>query len=347
MPPLRGVRGDSRTKERPPQRSRLRRVGPAAILTRAADGCKRRGNDLAVPRGPREVRDINGLHKGLGNNRPIDIQDVSERLPKPSFSAPQKPDLIVDNGDLPAVARDLRDHLAKSGRLFDRGVPVKVVQPGDGSLPIAERLTVNRAVVEAHDVCRPVKAEGDTLVPVTLPNRVARMYLDMSGEWSLPPLTGITTAPALAEDGAVRTAEGYDRSTGLWCARLPKLRMPERPSRVEAEAALRTLRAAFLTFPFADAPRKKDSGLSLEVLDVVQPPGLDESSFLVALITAACRSSLPLAPGFLVRAPEISGAGTGKGLLVRSICAIAFASSHALSPRVAIGKNSTSGSRPI
>jgi hypothetical protein len=39
---------------------------------------------LAVPRGPREVRDINGLNKGLGENRPIDIQDVSERLPKPS-----------------------------------------------------------------------------------------------------------------------------------------------------------------------------------------------------------------------------------------------------------------------
>ena len=39
---------------------------------------------MAVPRGPREVRDINGLNKGLGENRPIDIQDVSERLPKPS-----------------------------------------------------------------------------------------------------------------------------------------------------------------------------------------------------------------------------------------------------------------------
>ena len=44
----------------------------------------------------------------------------------------------------------------------------------------------------------------------------------------------------------------------------------------------------------------------------------------MALMTAACRPNLPLAPGFLVRAPEISGAGTGKGLLVRSICAIAF-----------------------
>jgi hypothetical protein len=31
-----------------------------------------------------------------------------------------------------------------------------------------------------------------------------------------------------------------------------------------------------------------------------------------------------LAPGFLIEAPALSGAGTGKGLLVRAICAIAF-----------------------
>lgn len=37
-----------------------------------------------------------------------------------------------------------------------------------------------------------------------------------------------------------------------------------------------------------------------------------------------CRPSLPLAPGVLVSAPSISGAGSGKGLLVRAICEIAF-----------------------
>jgi hypothetical protein len=240
------------------------------------------------------------------------------------FAAGEKPDLIVDSGDLPAVARDLRDLLAESGRLFDRGVPVKVVQPADGGPPIAERLTVNRVVVEAHNVCRPVKPQGDVLVPVTLPNRLARMYLDLSGEWALPPLAGISTAPVLALDGTVQTAEGYDQSTGLWCASVPKLQIPEHPSRAQAEAALRILREKFRTFPFADGLRRKDTALGLEVLDLDELPGHDESTFLVGLLTAVCRPNLWLAPGFLVRAPEISGAGTGKGLLVRSICAIAF-----------------------
>jgi hypothetical protein len=58
-------------------------------------------------------------------------------------------------------------------------------------------------------------------------------------------------------------------------------------------------------------------------VDLTKPAGLDESSFLAALVTAVCRQSLDLAPGFLCDAPNFSGAGTGKGLLVKAICVIA------------------------
>jgi len=236
----------------------------------------------------------------------------------------EKPDLIVDIGDLPATAREVRDLLAQSRFLFDRGVPVKVVPSADGGPPIAIRLTASRVVVEAHRLCRPIKLVDDEPVQVTLPNRVTRMYLEMDGEWGLPPLAGICTAPLLTSEGCVRAAEGYDRAASVWCASVPALQIPEHPARAEAEAALRLLRETFRTFPFADAARRIDSKLGVGVVDLDQAPGLDESSFLVGLLTAVCRPSLWLAPGFLVRAPEISGAGTGKGLLVRSICATAF-----------------------
>jgi hypothetical protein len=141
----------------------------------------------------------------------------------------------------------------------------------------------------------------------------------------LPPAArGITTTPLLSWDGSVRAAEGYDHATSLWCANVPILRMPRRPTYAQAQAALRLLRETFRTFPFSDAPRRQDEALGVEVVDLDQRPGADESTFLVGLLTAICRPSLWLAPGFLVRAPEISGAGTGKGLLVHSICAIAF-----------------------
>ena len=128
----------------------------------------------------------------------------------------------------------------------------------------------------------------------------------------------------LAADGCIRDVEGYDRETGLWCCRVPKLVVPERSSFEDAKIALRRLRASFKTFPFADAIRRYDPDLRVDVVDLAEPPGRDESSFLVGLLTAICRPSLWLAPGFLVEAPALSGAGTGKGLLVRSICAVAF-----------------------
>jgi hypothetical protein len=224
-----------------------------------------------------------------------------------------KPDLIVDNGDLPATAHALCDLLAQSGCLFERGVPVKVVASPDGGPPTAIRLTADRVVLEAHRLCRPVKQVCDEVVPVTLPPRVARLYLLMDGERSLPPLAGISTAPLLSWDGSVRAAEGYDHATSLWCANAPTLRMPDRPIRANAEAGLRLLRETFRTFPFADAERRIEPELGIEVVNLDQRPGTDESTFLVGLLTAICRPSLWLAPGLLVRAPEISGAGTGKG----------------------------------
>src|SRR5262249_61458753 len=47
------------------------------------------------------------------------------------------PDLLVDSGNLPGVAKAVRDLLAKSGSLFDRGVPVRLVPPANGGSPTA------------------------------------------------------------------------------------------------------------------------------------------------------------------------------------------------------------------
>ena len=237
----------------------------------------------------------------------------------------QKPELVIHGGNLPATAEALRDLLAASGRLFDRGLPVRVIRPVDGSPPSAVPLTKHNVVIEAHRLCQPVKmsADGDR-IQVTLPDRVAQMYLDMSGEWHLPSLAGVSTSPLLSADGSVRVADGYDSATGLWCCNVPKLKLPAQPSRADAEAALAQLRQAFCTFPFADASRRWDASLAVEVVDVTGPPERDESAFLIALLTAVCRASLWLAPGLLLSAPAVSGAGTGKGLLVPAICTIAF-----------------------
>src|SRR5262249_16446577 len=116
---------------------------------------------------------------------------------------------------------------------------------------------------------------------------------------------------------------GYDAQSGLWCHAIPNITIPAEPTNNDAESALKKLRGLFRTFPFADAARLSDPDLSIEVVDLIKPAGLDESSFLAALSTAVCRQSLDLAPGFLGDAPNFSGAGTGKGLLVKAICVTA------------------------
>ena len=126
-------------------------------------------------------------------------------------SGGNKPVLVIHSGDLPAAACALRDLFAAAGDLFDRDMPVRVVQPAGGGPMLAVRLTVNNVVVEAHRLCQPVKLDGEgKQVPVTLPERVAKMYLDMVGEWGLPSLAGISTAPLLAGDGGIRDTVGYD-----------------------------------------------------------------------------------------------------------------------------------------
>jgi hypothetical protein len=238
-----------------------------------------------------------------------------------SATAP-KPQLIIHGGNLPATVCALRDLYATSSALFDRGGPVQVIKPADGSVPMVVPLTRHGVVMEAHRLCEPVKRDRQgNFVPVTLPERVAQMYLDMN-DWNLPPLAGISTAPLLSSDGSVRMVEGYDSETDLWCANLLPVDLPTRPTMDDASNALEVLRHEFRTFPFADAIRRRE-GL-LDVVDLNHAPGQDESAFLIALMTAVCRPSLRLAPGFLINAPSISGSGSGKGFLVRAINAIAY-----------------------
>lgn len=251
----------------------------------------------------------------------------------PTNATPADPrgrtDLFVDRADLPDTAAELAGLLARRPMLFDRGGPVRLAMDTQAGRLIATPLDLNGVVNECHAVARPwtyVQARGGRTErqDVTLPDRVARLYLDRRGAWQLRPLDGIASAPLLAEDGSARAAEGYDPHSRLWCENTPAVDVPTCPDEADARAALAQLRGRFRTFAFADARRVLVPGCPVPVVDVAKPPGLDESTALAALLTAVCRPSLHLAPGLAVVAPSYSGAGSGKGKLVRSICAVAF-----------------------
>jgi hypothetical protein len=248
---------------------------------------------------------------------------LSTQWPAKERRDDEKPELLIDASDYPRAARQIRDLLASDRCIVERGTPMKVVKTEEGP-PKLTPLTADQIVLEVHRLCRPVKvASNSKRLPTTLPSRVARMYLAMSGEWNLPTLAGFSTAPVLASDGSIRAVDGYDPRTRLWCANVQPLQIPDVPNRADAEAAFHRLRQTFQSFPFADSVRRPDSG-GVDVVDLDHLPGYDESAFLVGLMTAVCRPSLPLTPGLSIRAPEISGSGTGKGLLASAISVIAY-----------------------
>jgi hypothetical protein len=239
-----------------------------------------------------------------------------------------KPDnglpVLVIGHEPTAVAKDLAKLIAQGEHYFFNGnAPVRVaVEIND--MPRAIEVTPENVRVLGHEISNPVKHTNQGIKPAEIKTDVANIYLNgLEGRWGLKRFAGIATTPILNDDGTIRSMNGYDPATGLWCHNIPDLDIPERPGRQEATAALLRIRHTFRTFAFADAVRMQDHELGVEVVEPSSPAGLDESSSIAAMLTAACRPSLKTAPGFLCNAPALSGAGTGKGLFVKAICIIA------------------------
>jgi hypothetical protein len=206
-------------------------------------------------------------------------------------SADRRPRLKIDRNHPERTVADLRDILAKSGRLYDRGTPVRVVFDQSLGGSVAHSMSADSLALETHFACQPYAhaiVNGAWMErDAPLPPQMARMYLGWRGEWGLPPLNGVTTTPLLFEDGSIRAARGYDTATGLWCERVPDLGdlVALRPTRPQAEAALAVIRDAFKTFCFADA-RTISGSDGVSIVDLRKTPGMDESSFLTALLGA-------------------------------------------------------------
>ena len=260
-------------------------------------------------------------------------KDKDKRNPEPPIVLRDvlagKPELIVHTADLTVTARALAKLLAQQcNNLFLHADRPVLVIPADDGIPTIRPLSCNEIIIAAHKVCQPVKPNPRR--EVTLPDKVAELYLAMPDEWRLRELAGVTTGPILHADGSIRTAPGYDDETRCLCCCNLTLTMPDKPSIDDAKRALATLRHSFRTHAFADRVTVPEEfsidsrSVKNDVVNLEQAPGKDESAYLVALSTAVTRASLPLAPGFAWRAPDTSGSGAGKDFLVKAIAIVAF-----------------------
>lgn len=253
------------------------------------------------------------------------IQDID------TDSLDGKTPLLIEDESPDLTIPRLCEVLAAAEDLFDRGGPVRLVFDHEQGGFVAHPLTAKIVAYIAHQMSRPFrlkkKRDGTLIaVNVALPDRLAQTYLDLRGEWGLRHLVGIASAPLLGPNGTIHCHVGYHASTKMWCENVPDVRalVRERPTRADAEAALRRLRHFYRTLCFADAETTLVLDHEVLVVDIEKPPGADESAFLCGLLTAVCRPSLDHAPGLMLTGAHISGAGTGKGLAARCICMIAF-----------------------
>ena len=245
----------------------------------------------------------------------------------------EKPELIVHAADHTVTARALVSAFAKfSPNLYTHnGALVSIVLADDGKPPTVWPINKHGVIIEAHKIVQPIKQAAEKRTEVTLPTGIAELCLQVPPpEWPLRPLTAFTNSPIVREDGTIHCEPGYDKSTGVFVYNIPKITVPDAPSIDDAERALKTLRHAVRTFAFGDRITISETFLidgksvKVNVVNLAQPPGKDESAFLVALLTAVCRPSLWVAPAVIVKSPSISGSGVGKALLLRAMSIIAY-----------------------
>lgn len=141
-----------------------------------------------------------------------------------------------------------------------------------------------------------VKIDDEDEEKPALPPRDVVRALAARGEWRFPALDRVVHGPVLRPDGTVLDQPGYDAGARVIYeprgATVP--RVPERPTQVEARAALARLHDVVSEFPFVAAS--------------------DRAAWVALVLTLLARAAIdgPV-PLFLVRAVS---PGTGKSLLI-------------------------------
>jgi hypothetical protein len=214
-------------------------------------------------------------------------------------------------GKLPGIVDQAERHLMKAkDRVYQRaGQLVRIVRR---DTPSVRNYSRPPGTLGLHGIEQPYLVEAFTRAAwwekynaksqewhrINCPDQVAATYLARGGHWKLPKLWSVITAPTLRPDGTVLQKPGYDEKTATWydpCG-VDYPQVPEKPTKEDAERALKLLREVFKTVPFTSA--------------------VDEAVLLSLALTALVRRSLPSAPLGAISAPIMA---SGKTMIADTI----------------------------
>jgi len=253
---------------------------------------------------PSDLYPVGGFKCQHGHGDKLKIGKLLEFLSVTPAAAKHKATIKVAPGEMHRIVDAAEMLLAQNGRYYQRGGIISAVQTDlESKATCIKPVSLNALLRAASGVAIWTRYDKRTVADVVCdpPQRHIGVLADSEAYNHLPALTGIARQPYLRPDASIVIDAGYDTPTGLFGAfDARKFRVKDKPNKQDAENALGELRALLKEFDFADA--------------------CDEAAAVAAMLTATVRPSLPTAPLFHVKAPQIA---SGKSYLTGIIAAFA------------------------
>lgn len=245
---------------------------------------------------PSEQSEIGGFKCLHGHCTDRHITDLLSAIQVKPQSMRMLPTIRISGGKLSEIIDAAEVVLAESGQYYQRagGIVTVVKDPETAEARIQPMsraplilALAERAIWERFD------RQAQDWVPADPPMHHAEVLLGSLSYSHLPVVKGLARQPCLRSDGSLMREAGYDPLSCMFGVFNPAdFNIPERPSRAQAEIALKSLENILREFCFAERS--------------------DLSAALCAIFTAVVRSSLSHAPLIHVRS---NTSGSGKSFL--------------------------------
>ena len=236
------------------------------------------------------------------------IRDLLAYLGLSLSAARQKSTIRMVPGNLDQIVDAAEHALASYGRYYQfGGLIVRVLKEPDTGSDLIKPISVN-TLTRALSICAGWERFSEKLQGFVVSDpgsKYVKVLFEAEQYSHLPLLRGLARQPYLRADGSLMQVAGYDPQSGFFGVFDPTgYSIPEQPTFAQARMALAQLLQLLEEFSFAK--------------------GHDRAAAMAGILTAAIRPTLPLAPMFHIKAPQIA---SGKSYL--SSLLAAFAGPHA------------------
>ena len=211
-------------------------------------------------------------------------------------AAKHKPTIKAEAGNIGSIADAGERELAATKRYYQRGGLIVSITTDPESRETAIKPVSQPALLRALSGCAiwtRYDARSDADVVIDPPPKHVNVLFDSEAYAHLPALAGIARQPHLRADGTLVRDAGFDAPTGLFGVfDARRFHVPDQPTHAQATEALQDLCALLTEFEFANSHA--------------------QAAAVAGILTASIRPSLPTAPMFHIKAPQIA---SGKSYL--------------------------------